>query len=178
MAVTFHGRIYLKNLPKTWCEEDLEKWIVSLHLPAPSGSKMFKKPHADLASAFVHWKQVTQGQLDTFVEHLREQWLTFKQVHAEVSPATVDRVEPPATVDRVEPNNVEPPAEQNVEPPAEAPWRAHRKRTFAKATWLKNGEATHRFLQGKGKKHSPIPWVSHEQWHNGGSKMSLLSRST
>ena len=160
---TYHGRVYLKNLPKWFTEQDLETWVTSLHLPAPSGSKMFKKQNADLGSAFLHWPKVTRGQIDTYVEHMNEQTLTFKKVQAEVSPATDV------------PNNVVP---NNVAPPTEPPWRSHRKRTFPKATWLKNGGAAHRFLQGEGKKHSPVSWVFHEQWHNGGSKMSLLSRST
>ena len=122
-ARTFAGRLYLKNLPKTWDEQDLESWIVSLHLPKPSGSKMFKRQHADLASAFVHWAHVTKGQLDTFVEHLREHWLTFKKVHAEVSPATVDSVEPAANPP------ADPPAPNVEAGPEEAPWRSQRKRT-------------------------------------------------
>ena len=77
-----YGRVYVRNLPKAWQNEDTKQWIQSKHLPEPADVAMFHKPRADCASAYITWMKATTGQLQTFCEQLRVDWLTHKQVEA------------------------------------------------------------------------------------------------
>lgn len=116
--LTYNGRVYCKNLPKWFMEDDVAKWITSLHLPAPASVKMWKKDQADQASAYVHWSKVTHGQLETYAEHMSREWLTFKQVFAQVSePTQLPTASTPASTHA-----------QVAESLDTAPWRVHPKR--------------------------------------------------
>ena len=77
-----YGRVYVRNLPKAWQNEDTKQWVQSKHLPEPADVAMFHKPRADCASAYITWMKATTGQLQTFCEQLRVDWLTHKQVEA------------------------------------------------------------------------------------------------
>ena len=116
--LTYTGRVYCRNLPKWWTEDDVSSWLTSLHLPAPASCKLWKKEHADQASAYVHWSKVTNGQLETYTEHMSREWLTHKQVVACVSaPTELPTASTPATTHA-----------QAADPLENAPWRVHRKR--------------------------------------------------
>lgn len=82
-----HGRIYVRGLPPEWTWWECHHWVTKeLCLPAPSWIKMHeRKPGADVVSCYLHFHKPTQGQLDTFVEHLTGKWLTHRKTEAMVA---------------------------------------------------------------------------------------------
>jgi len=59
---------------------------------------VWKKQLADQASAYVHWSKLTEGQLQTYAEHMSREWFTHKQVEACVSaPTQLPTTSTPAT---------------------------------------------------------------------------------
>ena len=122
-----HGRLYVRNLPKHWEAEQMINWISKdLHLAAPTHVHMMKSRGADMASAFVHLRDQTEGQMQTYCEHMTGKWLCHKLPIAVISPD--DKM-----VQQGQSNQATMSQEVEAEQFPEAPWKKAR----PAASWLK-----------------------------------------
>ena len=116
MALIPHGRLYIRNLPEHWDFRDTEQFILDLSLPRPSFIKFFQGQ--DLCSAYLHNRQCTRGQLETYAPHLSDKDLCGRPSKRTICKVSMDAASPYAKT--MQPTLMPPPPPPPPPAPAQA----------------------------------------------------------
>ena len=75
-----HGRLYARNLTLEMTEKDISDWIT----PRPNSVHLLTKG-IDVRSCYLRYSKSTEGQLQTWAEHLSGHWLSHKPSEVSVA---------------------------------------------------------------------------------------------